>query len=344
MINWTGISITGLTDLQFSGFFASSIADNFENTDFMIVEVDIDGGGFVKILDFRGNQPGGASGGLSQDTDFDGVGDGVELNSTLADFQALIAGTGTILNLRITVSGESNNEEFAFDHFTVESSVSTAPEMSVSGLGTEIPDGDTTPSPGDDTDFGNVALVGGSNVNTFTITNSGNAVLDLTGSPLVVITGDTADFIVTAQPNNDPVSGGGGTSVFTITFDPTAVGLRTATVSIASDDSDENPYTFVIQGYAGPEIDISGNGASIVDGDTTPSATDHTDFGDVATSGGTFSRTFTITNTGTGRSESDRVSASRHQRRESWRLRCHISVRRDRGRGRWRDFDIYGGI
>ena len=298
VINWTGISITGLTDLQFSGFFASSIADNFENTDFMIVEVDIDGGGFVKILDFRGNRPGGASGGLSQDTDFDGVGDGVELNSTLADFQALIAGTGTTLSLRITVSGESSNEEFAFDHFTVESSVSTAPEMSVSGLGTEIPDGDTTPSPGDDTDFGNVALVGGSNVNTFTITNSGNAVLDLTGSPLVVITGDTADFIVTAQPNNDPVSGGGGTSVFTITFDPTAVGLRTATVSIASDDSDENPYTFVIQGYAGPEIDISGNGASIVDGDTTPSATDHTDFGDVATSGGTFSRTFTITNTG----------------------------------------------
>ena len=120
VINWTGISITGLTDLQFSGFFASSIADSFENTDFMIVEVDIDGGGFVKILDFRGNQPGGASGGLSQDTDFDGVGDGVELTSTLADFQALIAGTGTILNLRITVSGESSNEEFAFDHFTLE--------------------------------------------------------------------------------------------------------------------------------------------------------------------------------------------------------------------------------
>ena len=60
----------------------------------------------------------------------------MELNSTLADFQALIAGTGTILNLRITVSGESNNEEFAFDHFTLESAIDSnaAPAITVGNL------------------------------------------------------------------------------------------------------------------------------------------------------------------------------------------------------------------
>ena len=45
-----------------------------------------------------------------------------------------------------------------------------------------------------------------------------------------------------------PVGASGGTTPFTITFDPTTTGLRSATVSIANDDSDENPYTFDIQG------------------------------------------------------------------------------------------------
>ena len=36
--------------------------------------------------------------------------------------------------------------------------------------------------------------------------------------------------------------------MFAIRFNPTAVGLRTATVSIGSDDLDKTPYTFAIQG------------------------------------------------------------------------------------------------
>jgi len=48
-----------------------------------------------------------------------------------------------------------------------------------------------------------------------------------------------------------------------------------------------------------PEIDISGNGQSIADNDTSPTAADNTDFGNAALAGGTVSRTFTITNSGT---------------------------------------------
>ncbi len=47
-----------------------------------------------------------------------------------------------------------------------------------------------------------------------------------------------------------------------------------------------------------PAIEILGNGIAINNGDTTPSATDHTDFG-AASSGNTLSRTFTVKNTGT---------------------------------------------
>ncbi|MFQ5630912.1 MAG: FlgD immunoglobulin-like domain containing protein, partial [bacterium] len=44
------------------------------------------------------------------------------------------------------------------------------------------------------------------------------------------------------------VPANGGTTVFTIRFDPGAIGQRTATVSIDNDDADENPYDFAIQG------------------------------------------------------------------------------------------------
>ena len=52
---------------------------------------------------------------------------------------------------------------------------------------------------------------------------------------------------MTAGPTT-PVASGGGTTTFTVTFDPSATGVRTATVSIANDDADEDPYDFAIVG------------------------------------------------------------------------------------------------
>ena len=50
---------------------------------------------------------------------------------------------------------------------------------------------------------------------------------------------------------------------------------------------------------AGPEINVLGNGTTIIDGDTTPSGSDHTDFGSTDVPNGTVTRTFTIQNLGT---------------------------------------------
>jgi Chitobiase/beta-hexosaminidase C-terminal domain/PA14 domain/Divergent InlB B-repeat domain/HYDIN/CFA65/VesB-like, Ig-like domain/FlgD Ig-like domain len=47
-----------------------------------------------------------------------------------------------------------------------------------------------------------------------------------------------------------------------------------------------------------PEITVYGNATPIADGDTTPSASDHTDFGSTVFPGGTVTRTFTIQNIG----------------------------------------------
>ena len=82
---------------------------------------------------------------------------------------------------------------------------------------------------------------------TFTIQNVGSGSLDLTGAPIVSIGGPGAgDFVVTASPVT-PIAGGDD-ETFEVTFTPSAIGVRTATVSIDNNDSDENPYNFTIQG------------------------------------------------------------------------------------------------
>ncbi|WP_180907487.1 choice-of-anchor D domain-containing protein, partial [Flavobacterium salmonis] len=125
---------------------------------------------------------------------------------------------------------------------------SCAQEMNLKGNSTNIADEDSTPSTADHTDFGATELTSGSVVRTFTIENTGALPLNLTGTPLVAISGtDASDFSVTTQPTS-PVAISGGTTTFQITFNPSAIGLRTATVSIANNDSDENPYNFSIQG------------------------------------------------------------------------------------------------
>jgi len=102
----------------------------------------------------------------------------------LASFCANIPGSGTALSLRITVHADGGSEEVAFDHFSVESEPPPGPEMDVSGNGMSIPDGDVTPQTADDTDFGSVQLDGETNANTFTISNTGGADLNLTSGPL----------------------------------------------------------------------------------------------------------------------------------------------------------------
>ncbi len=184
-------------------------------------------------------------------------------------------------------------------NFSIQGTGTSAPEMNVKGNNTSITDGDTTPSSGDNTDFGSADIATGTIDRTFTIENTGSADLNLIGTPRVAISGaNQADFTVTAQPSSPVASN--GTSSFTVRFNPSSTGTRTATISIANDDSDENPYNFSIQGTGttGPEINLKGNNLSIADGDTTPSSGDHTDFGSADIATGAIDRTFTIENTG----------------------------------------------
>lgn len=121
-------------------------------------------------------------------------------------------------------------------------------EINLQGNSNNIVSGSTVPSLTNHTDFGSVAVASGTITRTFTIQNTGGADLVLDGSPaLVAISGAHAsDFTVSIMPST-PIAASGSTT-FQITFDPLALGLRTAVVSIDNNDSDEDPYTFAIQG------------------------------------------------------------------------------------------------
>ena len=176
----------------------------------------------------------------------------------------------------------------------------TLPEMDVLGNDKIIFSGDTTPATDDHTDFGNVGTTSATVSRTFVIQNAGTDDLTFSDSPVVSISGThAAEFALTTDAAS-PVTGGDQTS-FTITFDPGDTGVREATISIANNDGDENPYTFNIQGTgtgAAPEMDVLGNSISIPSGDTSPAAADQTDFGDVDVAAGLVTYTFTIQNSG----------------------------------------------
>ena len=156
-----------------------------------------------------------------------------------------------------------------------------APEINLQGNAVSIVSGDATPALADHTDFGSVSTVSGTIVRTFTIQNTGTAALSLTGiSPYITISGaNAADFTVTTIPSSSIATAGNTT--FQITFDPSADGLRVATISIANNDTNENPYTFAIQG--------NGISAPIITSGLTASGNQ----------GSAFSYTITATNTPT---------------------------------------------
>ncbi len=175
----------------------------------------------------------------------------------------------------------------------------TNPNINISGNGETIVSPDLSPSTVDGTDFGNVDVASGSVTQTFLIANLGNAPLNLTGASLVLVSGGGGDFTVTDLPTT-PIPAL-STSSFDITFDPSVTGVITANVLVQSDDPDTPNYLFSITGFgteAEADIDVSGNGVSIVSPDLSPSITDDTNFGQADVTTGSVTNTFTITNTG----------------------------------------------
>lgn len=119
-MSFTGISISGYSSLQFLGLFAED--DDGSNQDWdvsdgFLVEYQIDSGGYNNLLAFE--DQGATNTEPLEDTDFDGVGDGTALTDTFTQYTKDITGTGSLLDIRMTMSFNSGDEDIGFDNIQV---------------------------------------------------------------------------------------------------------------------------------------------------------------------------------------------------------------------------------
>ncbi|MCB0497266.1 MAG: BspA family leucine-rich repeat surface protein [Cyclobacteriaceae bacterium] len=211
---------------------------------------------------------------------------------TSQTFTITLSGTNTgIFNTTVTIENDDSNENpFTFDITGVISAV-PVPEINVysgsDNSGTPIADAQATAI-----DFGS-AIQGADITQTFAIENTGTADLNVSG---ITISG--TDYSVSSSIAAVPA---GNTQTFTVTLSGTNAGTFNTTVTIANDDSNENPFTFDITGVIAPinapEINVyagsDNSGVSITNAQATPF-----DLGSAA-QGTDVTQTFAIENTGT---------------------------------------------
>lgn len=161
-----------------------------------------------------------------------------------------------------------------------------APEIVVGENGIELVAG------GSSRDFGSVLPGGVSPEVTLTIRNTGSA--ELTSIATSLAGSHPGDFQVSSPASS--LAAGDSTTI-TVRFVPTTVGARTAVLSIASNDADENPFEIGLAGIglAVPEIKVAGP-----EGEPLESDQSSLDFGAVAAQTGSRTLPITIRNTGTG--------------------------------------------
>ncbi|MDY0094589.1 MAG: choice-of-anchor D domain-containing protein [Candidatus Vecturithrix sp.] len=152
---------------------------------------------------------------------------------------------------RLTGANYSNGKAIGYTYdangnLTQKTIALTAPEINVKQGATDIASGGSY-------NFGSVNVGSSSAAITFTIQNLGTGVLTLTG----LTKGGSHPNEFTVTPPTSPIAAGGSTT-FTVTFTPGATGARAATITIASNDSDEASYL----------INLSGTGATAPTGNS----------------------------------------------------------------------------
>lgn len=118
-------------------------------------------------------------------------------------------------------------------------------------------------SSGSDCDF-TITAMGDPLAVSFTIRNAGGTALD--GIDVSIDGEHASDFVLTASPGT--TLDHHATTIFTVSFTPTAAGIRTANLHVASNDADENPFNLA----------LSGRGLSLADDSDGDGLNDATEF------------------------------------------------------------------
>ena len=181
-------------------------------------------------------------------------GNNINLTTMFADINT------DLMCIEVDDASEANSGSGVYSSWVVDASAyysedcSSCPEMNLIGNAITILSGDNTPDVADNTDFGIVAF-GSFEERTFTLENTGDADLNLNGSPVIQIT-NSSDFTISSAPST-VVSANGGITNFTVRYTPSQAGtINTATLSISNDDCDDNPYTFDVKGQSEAALNL----------------------------------------------------------------------------------------
>ena len=117
-VTWSGLDISGLTDLTFSGLFAEFFDSpgDIDALDSFVIESRIDNGDFETVLEFEGvnfTSSGQFNG------NFGAADTGDQLGSAATLFTRSIVGTGSLLDLRISIDLNAGDEDFAIDDIII---------------------------------------------------------------------------------------------------------------------------------------------------------------------------------------------------------------------------------
>jgi len=204
-LTWSSIDVSGYTNLEIKGLFANVNTDKIDASDYVIIEYNLDSGGWTTILQFE-NDGSTYNTGFLEDTDFDGTGDGTALSSTATSFSNSIGSTGSSIDIRITVSVNAGDEDFAFDDIKIIGSAA-GPTISLSSL----------------TDFGDVCTGTTAGPNSFTITGTNLTTDNVTVAALTGYTYSTTSGGTYTSSLNLTQGGGAYSQDIYVKFDPSLV-------------------------------------------------------------------------------------------------------------------------
>lgn len=142
-------------------------------------------------------------------------------------------------------------------------------------------------------DFGTVTTNSYGTAQVFTISNTGDA--DLTDLDVSIVGTDASQFVVVSDVGSSTV-GSNAQTTFSINFNPSTIGTKTATIVVSNNVGAKNPYTFEVTGTgqagAVPILAVYIGGSQRTDGYAIPS------FGTVNVGSSGTAVTVYITNTG----------------------------------------------
>ncbi|ERT06679.1 hemolysin-type calcium-binding repeat family protein [Lyngbya aestuarii BL J] len=243
-LTFSGIDITGFTNLNLSTLLAEDDASDgnqdWDAPDFVSFEYQIDSSGFTNLLAIE-NDGSTFNSAPFRDTDFDGTGDGTEVTEVFSTFSGAIAGTGSILDLRITFDLDSGDEDIAIDNIQITG------DSGGGGGGTtlSIAATDANKTEGD----------AGTTPFTFTVTRSG----DTTGTTSV-------DFAVSGDA--DAADFGGTLPSGTVNFaDGETSQVVTVDVSGDTDSEPDENFTVTLSNPSGDETITTASANGTIEND-----------------------------------------------------------------------------